>query len=78
METEKFIWWLVCWFYMGCWVKIFNRRNWWSTSDPTMSEGDTFRINKYMPSARFEGIKGSLHYTDKNDVEYYDGLLHMR
>ena len=30
-----------------------------------------------MPRTKFEGILGSLHYTDKNYVEYYDGFLHM-
>ena len=31
-----------------------------------------------MLRTRFEGILGSLHFTDKNDVEYYDGFFHMR
>ena len=43
-----------------------------------MSEGASFRLNKYMSSTRFEGILLSLHYTDKKDVGYYDGFLHMR
>ena len=29
MDPGEFIWWLGCWFYMGCWVGITNRRNWW-------------------------------------------------
>ena len=63
---------------MGCWVGIFNRRNWWSTAEPIISEGATFRIDNYVPRTRFEGILGSLRYTDKNNVEYYDGFFHMR
>ena len=30
-----------------------------------MSEGVTFRLNKYMSRTRFEGVILSLHYTDK-------------
>ena len=43
-----------------------------------MSEGATYRLNDYMSRNRFKVIFGSLHYTDKRDVEYYDGFLHMR
>ena len=42
-----------------------------------MSEGARFRLNKYMPRTRFEGILLSIRYTDRNDVGYNDGLLHM-
>ena len=48
MNLEEFIPWLGCWFYMGCWVRISNRGNWWLTTELNMSEGDSFRINKYM------------------------------
>ena len=48
------------WFYMGCWVRILNRRNWWSTAEPKMFEGAPFILDKYMSSARFEGILSSL------------------
>ena len=30
-----------------------------------------------MPRTWFEGILGSLCYTDKKEVEYYDGFFHM-
>ena len=45
--------------------------------NPKMSEGAPFRLNKYMPRARFEGILGSIRYTDKNYVKYYYGFFHM-
>ena len=67
-----------CWFYIGFWVGIYNRRYWWSTAETTMSEGAPFRLNMYMSRTRFEGILPFLFYTDKNDVEYYDGFFHMR
>ena len=78
MDLGGFIRWLGCWFYMVCWVGILNRSNWWSTEEPKMSGGAPFRLNKYMSRTRFEGILGSLRYTDKKDVEYYDGFFHMR
>ena len=56
MELGEFIWCLGCWFYIGCWVRIPNSSNWWSTVEPTMSGGAPFRIDKYMSSTRFEGI----------------------
>ena len=77
MDLGECIRWFGCWFYMGCWVKISNWRNRWSTENPKMFEGVPFRINKYMSSTRFEGIILSLHYTDRKDVEYDDGLFHM-
>ena len=78
MKPGEFIRWLGCWFYMGFWVRILNRKNLWSTADPTMSQDAPFRLNTYMSSTRFEGILGSLRYIDKKDVEYYDGFFHMR
>ena len=77
MDPVEFIRWMVYWLYMGCWVRISNRRNWWSTSNPTMSVGAPFILNKYIPRTRFEGVLGSLHCTDKKYVEYYDGFFHM-
>ena len=65
MDPGEFICWLGFWFYMGCWVGISNRKNWWSTSEPKFSEDAPFRPNKYMSSTTFEGILGSLRYTDK-------------
>ena len=62
---------------MGCLVGILNRRNWWSTAEPTLSGGAPFKINKYMLRTRFEGILGSLGCIYQKDVEYYDGLFHM-
>ena len=37
MELGESIQWMGCWFYMGCWAGIPNRRNWWSTEEPTIS-----------------------------------------
>ena len=65
MDLGEFIIWLGCWFYISCWVGISIQRNWWSTSEPKISEGAPFRINKYMSRTRFEGILSSLCYTDK-------------
>ena len=78
MDLGEFIRWMGCWFYMGFWFGINNRRNWWSTAEPTMSGGAPFRINKYMSRNRFEGILGSLRYTDQKNIEYYDRFFHMR
>ena len=62
---------------MGCRVGISNRRNWWSTVEPTMSEGATFRLNKYISSTRFEVILSSLRYMGRKDVEYNAGFYHI-
>ena len=78
VDLGEFIRCLGCWFYMVCLVDIFNRRDWWSTAYPKMSECAPFRLNKYMARTRFEGILLQLYYTDRNDVEYNDGFLHMR
>ena len=43
-----------------------------------MYGGAPFRLNKYMSRTMFEVILGYLHYTDKKNVEYYDGFFHMR
>ena len=63
---------------MGFWFGIVNRRNWWSTSEPTMSVGSPFILNKYMSRIRFEVILGYLRYRVQKDVRYYDGFFHMR
>ena len=42
-----------------------------------MSGGAPFRLDKYMSRTRFEVILGYLHYTDQNNVEYYDWFFHM-
>ena len=78
MDPGEFIWWLGCWLYMGCCVQIYSRRNWRSTSEPKMSEGAPFRLNKYMSRMMFEGILLSLRYTDIKDVEYGDVFFHNR
>ena len=57
MDLGEFIWW------MGCW--ILNRRNWWYKAEPTIYEGTTLRLNKYMSRTRFQGILTYLNYTDK-------------
>ena len=61
MEIGIFIQWIGCWVYIGFWVIISNRRNWWSTADPNMSDGSPFRINNYMSRMRFEAILLSLY-----------------
>ena len=43
-------------------------RNWWSTVEPTMFEGEPLGINNYMSRTRFEGVLLSLHYIDRNCV----------
>ena len=48
---------LVCWFYMGCWVKIPNINNWWSTEELTMSGVAPLRLKKAMSS---KGLKECL------------------
>ena len=67
-DPGEFIQLLRCWLYMGCWVVNLNRRNWWSTAEPKMSEGAPLRLNKYMSKTKFEGIISSLHYTNKKYV----------
>ena len=67
MYLREFIQCLVCWFYMGFWVEILNRRNWWSTAELTISGGAPFGLNKYMSSNRFESILESLSYTYQKD-----------
>ena len=42
-----------------------------------MSKSEPLRLNKYMLSTRFEYIFLALRYTDKNYLEYNDGLFHM-
>ena len=78
MDLGEFIRWPRCWFYMGCWVGIQNRRNWWSTADMTLSGGAPFRLNKYMSRNWFDVIPGSIRYTYQKYVGYYDGFFHMR
>ena len=39
MVIGEFIRWLVCWFYMGSWVRIPNRKKRCSTADPKISVG---------------------------------------
>ena len=68
MDLGELIRCLGCWFYMCFWVIIINRRNWWSTVEPKISEGVPFRLNKYMSRNRFEVILLSLRYTNKKDV----------
>ena len=55
---------LGCWFYMGFWVVIYNRRNWWLKIYIKTSEGASFRLNKYMSRTRVEVILPSIFYTN--------------
>ena len=77
MDPGEFIKWIGCWVYMGYWDGISNRKKWWSTPEPTISEGASLRINKYISRKIFEGILSSIRYIDRNNVEYNDGLFHM-
>ena len=77
MALGEFIQWLGFCLYVGCWIGIPNRSNWWSTAEPKMSRGAPFRINKYMSRNRFEEILGFISYTYQKGVEYYDGFFHM-
>ena len=65
MDLGEFIWWMGHWLYMGCWVRINNKRNWWSTTEAKMYVPATSILNKFMSTNRFEGILGYLNYTDK-------------
>ena len=42
MELGEFIRRLGCWFYMGFWVRISNRINWWLKTEATISEDASF------------------------------------
>ena len=42
-----------------------------------MYGGAPLRLNKYMSRNRFEGILGSIQFTDQNNFEYYDRSFHM-
>ena len=55
---------------MGLWVGVSDRGNWWSTAEPTISEGAPFRINKYVPTTSFEGIL--FHY-----IIQIEGMLNI-
>ena len=46
--------------------------------DPETSKGAPFRLNTYISRNRFEVILFSQGYTERNDVEYYYELFHMR
>ena len=78
MYLGEFIRCLGCWFYMGCWVEISNRSNWWSTAEPTISGGAPFRLNNYMSRTRFDGILVSIRYIDQKVIGYQDGFVHTR
>ena len=64
MDPGEFILWIGYYFHMGLWVRIPNRRNLCLTAEPNMSEGVTFKLNKYLSRTRFEGIILSLCYTN--------------
>ena len=53
MDLGEFTQWMGCWFYMGFWVGILNRKNWWSTVDLTMTGVAPFRLNNYVSRTRF-------------------------
>ena len=48
MDLVEFILCIECCFYVGFWVGIYNRRDYWSTKYPNMSEGVPFILNNYM------------------------------
>ena len=77
MDLGEFILWIICWFCMGLSVEIYNSRNYWSITEINMSEVAPLILNNYLSSMRFEVNLLSLHYTDRQDFEYNDGLLYM-
>ena len=54
IDLRELFWWMGCWFYMGCWSGILNRRNCWSTVELTIPGVDPFRLNKYISRTSFK------------------------
>ena len=77
MDLQEYIQWVGCWLYMSCWVGIESRRDWWSTTTPSMDKGAPFRLNRIMSCNRFDSILSALRFTNR-EVPYEDGFLQMR
>ena len=54
MYPGEFIRWLGCWLYMGFWVRILNRRNWWSTVESKIME---LRLSYLISICQGPGLK---------------------
>ena len=77
MEIQEYIQWVGCWLYVACWVGIESRRDWWSTTTPSMAKGDPFRLNRIIYLNRFDTILSALRFTNR-EVPHEDGFLQMR
>ncbi len=42
LDLQEFIKWVGCWLYMSCWNGLLNRRDWWSSTEPSMDQGAPF------------------------------------
>ena len=62
---------------MACWVGIESRREWWSTTTPSMAKCAPFRLNRIMSRNRFDSILSALRFTNR-EVPYEDGFFKMR
>ena len=65
MDIQEYIQWVGCWLYMACWVGIESRRDWWSTTTPSMAKDAPFRLNSIMSRNRFYSILGALCFTNR-------------
>ena len=77
MDIQEFIKWVDFWLYMACWVGIESRREFWSTTIPSMDKGATFRLNCIMSRNRFDYVLSALRFTNR-EVPYKDGFFQMR
>jgi len=78
MDLSEMVRWIGCWFYMGCWNGIQNRKQWWSVKERDMFQGAPFRLHDYMSRRRFDQILAALSYTDRPSPDYEDGFYPMR
>ena len=76
MDLQEYIQLVGCWLYMACWVGIESHRDWWSTTKPSMAEGDPLRLNCIMSHNHFDSILRDLRFTNR-EVPYQDGFLQM-
>ena len=76
MDLQEYMQWVGCWLYMACWVGIESRRDWCSTTTPSMAKGAPFRLNSIMSCNRFDSILSALRFTNR-EVPYEDGFLQM-
>ena len=77
MDLQDYIQWVGCCLYMSCWVGIESRRDWWSTTTPSMAKGAPFRLNSIISCNWFDSILSDLRFTNR-EVPYEDGFLKLR